>query len=284
MDIWFLEDRKRTFADVTKTSRLVPECFSPERKRRRLVTERPSNRIPKIIVMKNLERPHTSRKRPCYIKKRQKRPKRKQAKIWIIGSNYIQRGEEAAKKIFGVNLGLNAKVEWFGQGGMRWSRVLPWLYHELCRQSPPDILVIHAGGNDLGRMSAKHLVLRMQQDLREFHEKFPATKLLYSCINERKVWRGGRPAIIDNGRKMVNAKMRKALGSLGGQVIEHPNLRFFDRSIYQPDGVHFTKKGNAIFLSSIRGSLQTILNSALLSCNVFIAPPDVLRLFFCLLT
>lgn len=49
----------------------------------------------------------------------------------------------------------------------------------------------------------------------------------------------------------LNASIRKAVDCFGGVVIAHPCLRFFDKTIFVPDGVHFTKIGNELFLTSI---------------------------------
>ena len=181
-------------------------------------------------------------------------------KIWIIGSSYIRRGVDAAYDNFGENFGLNAKVEWFGKGGMRWSGVLPRFYEELSRtQSPPDILVIHAGGNDLGQMSANKLASTIMDELMQLHADFPTMTVAYSCINERQSWRYGPPWKTDNDRKAVNKCIRKAVGNFGGEFIEHPRLRRLDRTMFLPDGVHFTRNGNWIFVSSIRSVLVKIL-------------------------
>ncbi len=182
--------------------------------------------------------------------------------IWIIGSSYIRRGEEAAYEKFGENFGLNAKVEWFGKGGMRWNGVLPRFYAELSTKSPPDILVIHAGGNDLGLMSAKELASVMRKELMQLRAEFPAMTIAYSCINERQAWRYGRPGKINKERKTVNTCMRKAVGNFGGEVIEHPLLRYFDENIFLADGVHFTKEGNEIFVTSIQHALKKILQKS----------------------
>ena len=172
--------------------------------------------------------------------------------IWIIGSSYIERVEDTALEKFGENLGLNTRVQWFGKGGIRWSGVLPRFYSELSTQSPPDILVVYAGGNDLGHASAHELASAMQRDLLQLHEAFPLMKIAFSCINERQVWRYGKLWQIIKDRKLINKSIRNAIWRLGGKVIEHPLLRYYEDSLYLPDGVHFTTRGNQLFLSSIR--------------------------------
>ncbi|XP_035003151.2 uncharacterized protein LOC118101452 [Hippoglossus stenolepis] len=180
-------------------------------------------------------------------------------KIWIIGSSYIHRGEKASFDCFGQNFGLNAKVEWFGKGGLRWSGVLPRFYSELSTQSPPDILVVHAGGNDLGLVPAKKLGVEITRGLMQLHKDCPSMRILFSCINERQAWRYGEPRVINGDRRTVNQLMTRAVHHFGGEVVQHPLLRFFKKKLYLPDGVHFTQEGNHIFLSVIHGVLRKML-------------------------
>ncbi|AWP10131.1 Hypothetical protein SMAX5B_014575 [Scophthalmus maximus] len=195
--------------------------------------------------------------------------------IWIIGSSYIRRGEEAANEIFGENLGLNAKVEWFSKGSLRWSGVLPLFYGALSTRSPPDILVVHAGGNDLGLVQAETLAAEMNRDLVQLHRDFPSMRISFSSINERQVWRYGQPGQINTDRLTVTYLITKAVDHFGGEVIQHPHLRYFDRSTYLQDGVQYSKKGNTIFLSKIRVHLQRILQiSALYLAPKFVACPN----------
>ncbi|CAI5659661.1 unnamed protein product [Oreochromis niloticus] len=191
-----------------------------------------------------------------------KRPEdQRETNVWIIGSSYIRRAESEAKEIFGENFGLNAKVQWFGKEGMRWRGVLPCFYEELSRQSPPDILVIHAGGNDLGLFSAYKLSSVIEKELMQLHAGFPSMAIAYSSINNRQVWRYGNPGKINKDREIVNASIRKAVDRFAGVIIEHPCLRFVNSSTFLPDGVHLTKKGNELFLTSIHSAIQKSLQS-----------------------
>ncbi|KAK5885185.1 hypothetical protein CesoFtcFv8_018920 [Champsocephalus esox] len=183
--------------------------------------------------------------------------------IWIIGSGYVQRGEVAAYENFGENFGLDVKVQWFGTGGMLWKGVLPRFQAELSKsQRPPDILVIHAGGNSLGTMPAMNLASVMNNELMELYSQFPSMAIAYSCITERQVWRNGPPGKVNYDRKCINTFMQKAVGNHGGEVIQHPLLRFFDKNIYLPDGVNFSKQGNGIFVTSIRSVVMKILQKS----------------------
>ncbi|XP_054870985.1 uncharacterized protein LOC129350063 [Amphiprion ocellaris] len=183
-------------------------------------------------------------------------------KVWIIGSSYIRRAEDAAHEEFGPNLGLNATVHWFGKGGLRWNGVIPRFYAELAQQTPPDVLVVHAGGNDLGLVSPAEHAANIEADLVHLHKAFPSMAIVFSAINERKAWRYGKPVKINADRKMVNRYLKKAAGSFGGRVVEHHSLRHFEK-VFLPDGVHFNKRGNRIFLTKIRNDVREILQQAI---------------------
>ncbi|XP_028297233.1 uncharacterized protein LOC114459067 [Gouania willdenowi] len=183
-------------------------------------------------------------------------------KVWIIGSSYIRRGEEAALKFFGDNLGLDANVHWFGKGGMRWEGVLPCFYGQLSTQGPPDILLVHAGGNNLGINSANSLAYTIKEDFTKLHIKFPAMKIIFSSINERRSWRYGKLSQIIRDRKTINHFVKRTSVCFKGDVVEHPLLRFYKRSLFISDGVHFSDEGNHLFLSSIRSTLQNFLKES----------------------
>ncbi|KAL3053962.1 hypothetical protein OYC64_006311 [Pagothenia borchgrevinki] len=145
---------------------------------------------------------------------------------------------------------------------MLWKGVLPRSQAELSNsQRPPDILVIHAGGNSMGTMPAMNLASVMNNELMKLHSQFPSMAIAYSCITERQVWRNGPPGKVNYDRKCVNTFMQKAVGNLGCEVIQHPLLRFFDNNTYLPDGVNFNKKGNGIFVRS-RSLVMKILQKS----------------------
>ncbi|CAK6976055.1 unnamed protein product [Scomber scombrus] len=154
--------KKRPYSDVSQDSHRDPEMSSPERKWRRITADTED---------KVKERPSTTKEASSTVNK------------VVFHQN---RGEEAVREEFDKNFRVNAKVQWFGKAGMRWSGVLPRFYYELSKQSPPDILVVHAGGNDLGLMSPKQLAFLMQKDLQQLHAEFPSMQIAFSSISERR--------------------------------------------------------------------------------------------------
>ncbi|KAI3365841.1 hypothetical protein L3Q82_000825 [Scortum barcoo] len=196
---------KPKFTEEETTS----EVPFPEKKKRRITIQDSSTMI-KRIVAAGPQVGRTSDLTSTETLPKERTEPRTVTKIWIIGSSYILKGKRAANQCYGKGLGLNANVKWFGKGSMGWNGVLPCFYKELSKESPPDILVIHAGGNDLGLRSVKELSTAMKKDLMRIHAQFPAMKIVYSCINERKVWQYGRPAKTNQDRKIINTWMKKA--------------------------------------------------------------------------
>ncbi|KAJ8334232.1 hypothetical protein SKAU_G00398710 [Synaphobranchus kaupii] len=107
-------------------------------------------------LTESLHVPHTPRKTTqCQVDKN----------VWIVGDSYIRRGEERARETMGTSLGLDARVQWFGWGGLRWERLLPFIHQSLRGRAAPDVLLIHCGGNDLGNTKSLRLVADMKRDL-----------------------------------------------------------------------------------------------------------------------
>lgn len=183
-------------------------------------------------------------------------------KVWIIGASQVRRAEPVAQQTYGDHFGLRGRVHWFGKGGMGWSGIMPRFYDELAElEVPPEVLVLHAGGNDLGLVDPNELVSRMETDLRKLKKEFPKMKIVFSLLHERQRWRYGPAPKIEQIRKLVNSKLRRLLRNLQCEVVEHQNIRFFHKGVFVPDGVHFTQHGNKIFLDNIHKVVKKTLEN-----------------------
>lgn len=58
-------------------------------------------------------------------------------------------GEEAVKRPGGKNLNLGVDITWKGVRGLYWKDLDKLISNEIKNQPHPDVLVIHAGSNDL---------------------------------------------------------------------------------------------------------------------------------------
>lgn len=173
--------------------------------------------------------------------------------IWIIGDSYVRRCAQRAAETLGWNLGLqDACVSWFGWGGLRWKGLLPFFFHCLQGRAAPDVLVLSCGGNDMGVVTSVQLVNMMKEDLHRLHILHPLMSIIFSSITPRCRWRADvKPAKIDKARRFVNSVMATFISLLNGAFVVHPHIRHDSPGIYLSDKVHFTNRGNDIFLSDI---------------------------------
>lgn len=74
--------------------------------------------------------------------------------VWILGHSYVFWGaRQADVRPNGRQLGISrqeACVRWLGVPGMLWSRMVPEVHCFALLDRPPNVLVLHVGGNDLG--------------------------------------------------------------------------------------------------------------------------------------
>nr|XP_020481879.1 uncharacterized protein LOC109975997 [Labrus bergylta]XP_020483777.1 uncharacterized protein LOC109978998 [Labrus bergylta] len=178
--------------------------------------------------------------------------------VWIIGDSCVRRGAQRAAETEGRNLGLkNVHMSWFGWGGLRWKGLLPFFENSLRGRSPPDGLIIHCGGNSMGHVSGVVLVNMMKEDLQQLHARHPGMKIMLSALTQRCQWRHGiHLGKIDKSRSFVNSVMATFVGSISGAMIEHPQIRHDSPGLFLKDGVHFTSRGNDIFLSNFAHCLK----------------------------
>lgn len=161
----------------------------------------------------------------------------------------------------GTNLGIeDISIYWFGWGGLRWKSLLPFFSQSLQGRAVPDVLLIHCCGNDLGDVKGVNLVAGMKEDLQHLHLQYPGMKIIFSGITLRCRWRAvANPGKIDHARRFVNSVMTTYVHCLSGSFANHPQLRFDTPGLFLHDGVHFTTKGNYIFLNSLAESIKAQL-------------------------
>jgi len=134
---------------------------------------------------------------------------------------------------------------------------LPVFYRSLRGRAAPDILLIHCGGNDLGVVSSVQLVNTMKEDLLQHKLRHPGMKIMFSAVTQRCRWKAGaNPVKIDKARKFVNSVMATFVRSLNSAMIEHPCIRHDSPGLFLKDGVHFTPRGNDMFLSTLANCLK----------------------------
>ncbi|XP_075064503.1 uncharacterized protein LOC142152106 [Mixophyes fleayi] len=175
--------------------------------------------------------------------------------VWIIGHSFIfwAAGHPGSKVI--PNHG-STVIRWWGKRGLGWPDIIPWLTRLIRQQGPPDVLVVHAGGNDLGKGKSLDLIIVIREDLRRIHEAWPDIIIGWSALIPRLAWRTTIPL-----KKMtvmvrkLNSAIRKVVRSLGGIVIDHPGLGVESPHLFRRDGVHLNEEGMRLFIDRICGGV-----------------------------
>ncbi|XP_062833270.1 uncharacterized protein LOC134297995 [Anolis carolinensis] len=184
-------------------------------------------------------------------------------RVLICGHSYVHWAERQARRgPYGQHLGLAslAFVEWRGRRGLRWEGLLPLLFGSGVR-FPPDLIVMHLGGNDLGLLKGRALFLQVLNDMHKIQEVWPHTGLAWSAIIPRPRWPYGDGKKLDKARKRVNRALRKVLENGMGYYIPHDTIRFNDSTMYRTDGIHLSELGNQIFLADLQKGIREILSN-----------------------
>nr|XP_033791558.1 uncharacterized protein LOC117356450 isoform X1 [Geotrypetes seraphini] len=181
--------------------------------------------------------------------------------VWIIGHSFVHwAGERSRLRPGGRHLGLGhlgVRVSWWGQRGMRWYQLLPFLAH--LRDSPrrPDVLIIHLGGNDVDSLSARQLVNVIKDDLRVLFAWFPGTRVLWSdviprprCLSSRRWTRG---------LAKFNRQVGKWVESQGGTQLLHGWVDVGCGGLYHADRVHLSDIGCDLLLDDFAVGCERVL-------------------------
>lgn len=111
----------------------------------------------------------------------------------------------------------------------------------------PDILIIHAGGNDVGQMQTLLLLAELKRLFLLLKTSFPHTVLVFSEVIPRFRWRNPQERFFDRIRKRVNRSMMVFLRAVGGFSFRHELLEGYEPGLYRADGVHLSEIGLDIF-------------------------------------
>ncbi|XP_073515221.1 uncharacterized protein [Phyllobates terribilis] len=182
--------------------------------------------------------------------------------VWVIGHSYIYWAEKRTKvRPGGRNMGFhNTYFNWRGIRGLRWPQVLMEVIEIGREATGPVILVIHAGGNDLGHYKSAELMAIMKLDTERFRAFFRKLTIVWSEIVPRTVWRGARDiTAIERTKRLINIRMAKFVKEIGGVVIRHRELEGDGAGLIRPDGVHLTDSGLDIFLSGLQDGVEQAL-------------------------
>lgn len=182
--------------------------------------------------------------------------------VWLLGHSYIYWAAQRAEyRPGGRNLGFhNVDVSWRGIRGLRWSQVLSAAVSISQSVRGPVILVIHAGGNDVGVLRMDEMLTLMRADFERIPGFFQHLVIVWSEIIPRVTWQGARDsAALERVRRTVNSRVSRFVRARAGVVIRHRQLEGDNRRLMIADGVHLNNIGLDIFLSGLQDGIEQAL-------------------------
>lgn len=187
-------------------------------------------------------------------------------RIWIVGSSIIKYVFlQARQSSEGVHLNLqrhNGHIWWQGRSGLRCGQLRGFIAHLLTLEDSPDILVLHAGGNDIGQIPLADLRLLIFRTLQQLRILLPCTKFIWSQILPRIRWRNELDhAALERVRLRINSYAATLVVKLGGGYLRYPELSGEDHAFFLQDGVHLSRFANELFLYRMQQGLQSFLTS-----------------------
>lgn len=189
--------------------------------------------------------------------------RREKLRILIAGHSVVfWAAHQAGLTPIGSQLGLSAwaTVEWQGHCGLQWPELLSLLF-EGRSGPPPDILVLHLGGNNLGLVKGKALVLQALENIEFIRGKWPGVFIVWSAMIPRRLWRGSwYPCALDRARRKANRELRKSLEGSFGLYVPHPGFHVDFTHLYSDDGINLSEAGNKLFLEDLQQGLHSAIS------------------------
>ena len=165
-------------------------------------------------------------------------------RVWILGDSLVRRAANyALTSSYGLDLGLssnNIYVSWRGKGGLQLINAFRWARERFTdAQTLPDMLVLHAGTNDLGAVPTMSIKRTMESDFQELVHDFPRMTVVWSDILPRQCYINCLSSKgMDRSRKKLNRFARQICSRLDSAAIIAHNINHSAASLYQ-DGCPF---------------------------------------------
>ena len=135
---------------------------------------------------------------------------------------------------------------------MVWANLLPEVSRLLQQFPPPDGLIIHLGGNDIGKSKTLDIIFTIRDDLLRLQLSFPNTVLVFSEVVQRLCWLSSpvkHP--FEKIRRRINRAVARLLSPLHILSFRHSELEGFIQGLYRSDGVHLSDIGLDIFNANL---------------------------------
>ncbi|CAC5425160.1 unnamed protein product [Mytilus coruscus] len=140
--------------------------------------------------------------------------------IWFVGSSIVYWAQKNAKTRYGgPNIGLQsrgANIRWFGKRGMLWNELNATVSHAVANFSPPVMIIIQLGSNDLTKVKTIELIQNIERDILRLQLLLPNTRIVWSEMLMRRYWHGAKDGkAIERSRKRVNSAINSYVLEVG---------------------------------------------------------------------
>lgn len=170
--------------------------------------------------------------------------------IWIVGSDIILAAHRrAAVRNFleFANLDrLNIDLFWLTFSANLCS-LSPFISSLLLIYPAPILLILHVGGEAIGRYRTLALLADLKQEFLAIHRILPFTVLVFSEILPRFDWSFSSLKFLDKIRKRCNKCMEKFLPLLNGFSFRHKDFEDLLPGFYLLDGFSLSEIGLDLF-------------------------------------
>lgn len=182
--------------------------------------------------------------------------------VWILGHSFVFWGSLRAEvRPDGRQLGFAREevlIRWLGKRGMTWAGVLPEFHRFARLDRPPDVLVLHVGGNDLGVRPFRELIRDIKFDMLRLWSSFPGMVTVWSDIVPRSVWREARSVDrVNKARIKVNRAVGGFMARNGAMVVRHRDLEAGTGGFWRADGVHLNAVGIDLWTLGLQEAIET---------------------------
>ena len=111
--------------------------------------------------------------------------------VWVVGDSLPFWAGEHTKAMGKPNLGIpNISIAWWAVRGLRWSGFRRSVETQVLFSSPPSIIFIHLGGNDLVHENTCELRRTIEIEIKYLRDAFPQTTIIWVDILQRQTWHG----------------------------------------------------------------------------------------------
>ncbi|XP_075685840.1 uncharacterized protein LOC142664622 [Rhinoderma darwinii] len=180
--------------------------------------------------------------------------------VWILGHSFIFWAQKrAARRSYTENLSMDPlvfSVFWHGVRGLQWKNVFSLVKSLSSYWPDPNLIIIHAGGNDLGKEKTLDLLWEMRRDIALIKCLFPDATISFSEIIPRLLWSSGNYKFLNRIRKRINRAMSKYMSVLGGLSYRHSDLEDLTDGLFRNDCIHLSDVGIDIFNLGLQNLIE----------------------------